>query len=277
MKALNWLVILMMATLFAPTAFAKGRCEVTEMLNDKDLGVLLTKYNEALTRDRLDPAKCWKSADISIYRGWNKEILPILKKYHCGWDDLKGFVRVSKLDDMCPQEDIPVVPLVGIDGTELPLAPLVPEEKPNEPEVTVAPLVPQPLPEPQKILPEPHPALTVTKPVPSAKSYWMSYTGGSVGVAGLALLATGAYFGKQANSAESRTHSENTQLAIDRFNREASDNARNANILFGVGGAALAVGVTMIILDFTVWGESEDKPSATIGVGPNSGNLTVRF
>ncbi len=255
----------------------------TKKCRTEEFSKIVEAYDKAIKED----SKNCKNINLEKYRVWNAELDVVLRKADCTWEDVTGFQRVETYADLgCkPPPKKPVAAKPDEDDVALPVVPLVPEEdetkKPDagnkKPADDKGKVALKPPPEKKE------PAIDIKKtPPPPAKSYWLTYTGIGVGVAGLAVLGGGTYFGLQANEAADNAKGAVTQLDVDRFNRDASDNAANANIMLGVGGAMVAAGAVMVILDLTVWGSpadtSADKSVTTsIGMGSGSAHLEVRF
>ena len=322
------LFALLVAIFIAQPVFGQGRkgqCQDTEMLNDKELGVILTKYNEARQRDFNQSCKM---LEISVYHSWNAQIRKVLGKYGCSWGNLQSFNKVKTKEDICLSGDLELVPLVSPDEKKKPkprpaakkcdmgkvsqlalgYAKFFKEaaSRCNKAELkkfglwnkeldallkrhhcswadfkglkkveTLADLG-------CKKQVRPHPAVTIAKAPPEeGYSYWKTWVGGGVGVAGLILLGTGVGFGLQADGYAKEAQSEPIQLEVQRLNREAADNANTANILLGFGGGLIAVGAAVVLLDLVVWESPGDtspaKSSASVGIGPGSVYLKVPF
>ena len=319
MRLMQLMVVAILVVFTQPAAFAKGKkskCRFNEFTKEllKKKGTIIHDYMHWFARDGADCA----NADIQKYLDWNSEVEEILHYFSCTWDNIPGLYKVEKREDLCKSavfvptlSEKPVADNQADDGPEKLKVVLLPEPKeddlalpesvplvdPNpkatdkKPPVVVKPpakkpeskpvvAITQPTKKPVKKLP---PAVTITKsPPPAKKSYWLTGTGVGVGVAGLALLGGGTYFALQARSAEDSAWDATTQSDVIRFNKEASDHATNANIMFGVGGATVAVGIVLVILDLTVWGSPNDtsdnkSSTASIKVGPGSVNLIMRF
>ncbi len=266
----------------------------------EEFSKLVKAYNKAFDED----TKNCEKINLEKYRVWNAELDIVLKKANCTWKDIVGFTRIEthkdlgckesekkvvavvvnpkEEDDLTLPEPVPLVDpkLKVVDlVTEKPMAVKTP---PKESPVVVKPPPKKPPVVVKLPIKKPDPIVTITKtpPVPR-KSHWLTYTGIGVGVAGLAVLAGGAYYGLQANEEADNAKSAITQIDIHQFNQDASTSADRANVMFGVGGAAVAAGIAMVILDLTVRGSSDTpakKPATTsIDIGPGSAHLTVHF
>ena len=274
-KAILILAALVAVVGIAQPAFGQGKkskCDLSGFM--QEAGAILANYAEVYERDR---RRDCKMLDLTVYKNWNTQIWKILKKHKCSWDDLEAFVKVKSKEDICG--GLPLVPLVDV--VETPADDKKPAHEKVKPDDTKKPES-KPVVTVRKTPPNPEKtAITLEKAPPPKKSYWLTWTGTSVGGVGLVLLGVGGYFGVESKNAADNAANAIVQLDVDRFNREASDNADKANILFGIGGAMVAIGAAMVILDLTVWRSpgdtSSDKSSATIGVSPGGVHLMVRF
>ncbi|MDX9721766.1 MAG: hypothetical protein RBU37_13530 [Myxococcota bacterium] len=134
-------------------------------------------------------------------------------------------------------------------------------------ELDAAPIVDVP---PEMELDEPSPALAIA--------------GWSSAGLGLALLATGTalHFVAEADRDEFRDASrlngvvqDLSQARAAELEAQANDTDTIAAICLGVGGAALAVGVTLLVLD---WSSDERAPSTlSLGLSPASVSLSLHF
>jgi hypothetical protein len=84
------------------------------------------------------------------------------------------------------------------------------------------------------------------KPLTFGQRYWPSLTCAGVGVAA---VIVGAVFGAKAKGGESDARDTKSQAEAYTFLDGAHQNAKIANIMFGVGGGVLAVGAVLLIIE----------------------------
>ena len=112
------LAALVAATLVSQPANAKGKrkkkqCQHHEMRLDPDLAIKKSLYADAIQEDLGDNCQSFQEA---FYREQNPIITKLLRKYGCTWRDLKLPIpsKVTSKEDLCPEDDLPLVPLVKI-------------------------------------------------------------------------------------------------------------------------------------------------------------------
>ncbi len=280
-----WLITLIVVTI-APPAFAKEDCKLGAMGFDlmRKENPILEQYANTAKRDR---THC-ESVDIDWYVEMNKKISAILENHHCTWEDLTSFHRIeSKIDLGCtdPAMDIELMPLIGLDGNEMDNVPIeaapleVQEREAEDRLMDAVETEAEMLPDMVSIEP---PILTAppVDPKPPNKTRWLMWSGVATSTIGLGLMGSGGYFGIQANTAASSARNATIQTDVSAYNREATGNASNANLMLGIGGVITAAGIGLVVLDFAVLQPStEKKPKTTVSVGaaPGSASLTVRF
>lgn len=285
-----WLTIVVILTTVTP-AWAKQECNLGAMIFELmgEENSILEQYTRTVKHDRMN---C-KDVDIDWYLEMNKKISVILKKYHCAWEDLASFTKIEDKTDLgCMElelelpplpDDIPVVPLVG--PMNPPQVKKTNPKKENNPPVQIVPEKDDTLPElvapgPPKTNPMPSmtPQINSEKPPPSPPG-WAFWTGLTTSVVGIGIMGGGGYFGVQANNAATSARKADFQSDVLRYNDSATSYAGNANLMFGIGAAVTAVGVTLVVLDFTVFSADEPEPatSVSISAGPGSANLMIRF
>ena len=84
------------------------------------------------------------------------------------------------------------------------------------------------------------------RPLTFGQRYWPSLTAGAVGVT---LLAVGLGFGVMSSSNQSDARDTKSQAEAVGFLNDAHQNAKIANIMFGVGGGVLAVGAVLLVIE----------------------------
>ena len=124
---------------------------------------------------------------------------------------------------------------------------------------------------PPVIVQQPPPSTVVVETKPRTPSMWTTSrkVALGIGVIGAASLGTGIYFGLRAKDEQSRSDDLCPGKICDvpeglRLNDKAQDSARNANILYVVGGAALA---TSAIVWFVGGPDKEVRVTPTVGAG----------
>ncbi len=101
----------------------------------------------------------------------------------------------------------------------------------------------------------------------------LGVTGIIVGTAGVLAAGTGVLFGVLAQS-EQDSFDQSRDLYTKQVARTNAENrALTADILYGLGGVAILAGVTMFVLDWTVFSEpvSEDSTGQSLKIRPDLG------
>lgn len=143
-----------------------------------------------------------------------------------------------------------------------------------------APVAVQPVEKPGQLAPTTLPPVIVQSPAPTtatveqrpaSPSMWTGSrkVGVGIGVVGAAALGTGIYFGLRARDQQDRSDELCPGTICDvpeglRLNERAQASARYANILYGVGGAALAAGA---VIWFVGGPDKEVRVTPSVGAG----------
>jgi tetratricopeptide (TPR) repeat protein len=130
---------------------------------------------------------------------------------------------------------------------------IVGRERPVEPAVATAP--------PSSAAPATTP--TPATPPPGHSVLW-PVGWATLGV-GAATVGVGIYFGLEAQDAEDAHKAARTGREKEKLGQESEDKALVANVLYGLGGALLVTGGTLLVLDRR--GQSAARPTALIVPG----------
>lgn len=165
----------------------------------------------------------------------------------------------AKPTDTKPKKD-PVV--------EIPVVPLVPEKAASD-----APKV-EPKKDPPALVIKPPrefqapPPDVVTKAPPS---HTARYIGIGSGIAGVAAIGVGAYFGLQVLDDKSKAERTTSLEEFNALRAGAKGKIQTADILYGVGGGLLATGVVLIVVDSAMNSSPTPAKSVSIAVLPSGG------
>lgn len=210
---------------------------------------------------------------------------------------------VSEDDELAPlPKPTPLVPVAkpsdGIDDDLAPLVPLPKKVEPKKPpvakpadpkpkkdpvvDVPIAPLTPLTSDKPKEEPKKDPPALVIKPPrefqapppdvvTKAPPSHAMRYIGIGSGIAGVAAIGVGAYFGVQVLDDKAKAQK---TTSLDEFNAlraGAKGKIETADILYGVGAGLIATGVVFVVVDSVTNSNPTPARSVSIAVSPNGG------